>query len=300
MRDLGSSVRATAGRWRGRVAAVKRSPLRHAPSCQAPGQAVRRSASCRSASHDSHRAAGARRSVPPRSTGLVCSSICRASSCWTIASPAGDGRSPVVTLYTGTLPAAPADGGPPASAVSDLAERHRGRRRRGHGAAPAAAGDRGHRGRGDRAGDRPRATATAGLRRPPIRSSRRASSATPIVSGAGARLREAVVQAAGTRPVRVLAPWPDGHRWCAALTHDVDVVSAWPAFTALRVAELVCKGQGAPGGQRRGRRRGRGGGRPGVGRCPGGARCRATVRRHVDVVHALRHADGLRRFVPET
>jgi hypothetical protein len=66
----------------------------------------------------------------------------------------------------------------------------------------------------------------------------------PVVSIASARLREAVIQAAGSRPVRVLSPWPDGHRWCAALTHDVDVVASWPAFTALRVVELLSKGQG--------------------------------------------------------
>jgi hypothetical protein len=66
----------------------------------------------------------------------------------------------------------------------------------------------------------------------------------PVVSIAGARLREAVRQAAGSRILRLLAPWPDAHRWCAAMTHDVDVVSAWPLFTALRVAELVRKGRG--------------------------------------------------------
>ena len=65
-----------------------------------------------------------------------------------------------------------------------------------------------------------------------------------VVSIASARLREAVVQAAGSRPVRLFAPWPDGHRWCAALTHDVDVVAGWPAFAALRLVELLRKGQG--------------------------------------------------------
>jgi hypothetical protein len=66
---------------------------------------------------------------------------------------------------------------------------------------------------------------------------------TPIISAAARRLRQAVVQAGGTRPIRCLAPWPDGRRWCAAFTHDVDVVSVWPVFTALRVAELVGKRQ---------------------------------------------------------
>jgi len=66
----------------------------------------------------------------------------------------------------------------------------------------------------------------------------------PVVSFAGARLREAAIHAAGRRVVRLLAPWPDAHRWCAALTHDVDVVAAWPAFAALRVVELLGKGRG--------------------------------------------------------
>jgi hypothetical protein len=65
----------------------------------------------------------------------------------------------------------------------------------------------------------------------------------PVVSDTASALREAVRRAAGPRQVRVLAPWPGGHRWAAALTHDVDVVAGWPAFTALRLAELVTKKQ---------------------------------------------------------
>ncbi|MGQ0721637.1 MAG: hypothetical protein ACT4PE_08705 [Candidatus Eiseniibacteriota bacterium] len=34
-------------------------------------------------------------------------------------------------------------------------------------------------------------------------------------------------------------PWPEGRRWAAAITHDLDVVTGWPALTVLRVAELV-------------------------------------------------------------
>jgi hypothetical protein len=55
-------------------------------------------------------------------------------------------------------------------------------------------------------------------------------------------LRTAVVGAAGRRPLRLAAPWPDGRRWAVAITHDLDVVAWWPAFTALRLAELVRKG----------------------------------------------------------
>lgn len=65
----------------------------------------------------------------------------------------------------------------------------------------------------------------------------------PVVSQAASALCEAVRRAAGRRPVRLLAPWPGGHRWAAAFTHDVDVVAGWPAFTALRLAELVRKGR---------------------------------------------------------
>ena len=65
----------------------------------------------------------------------------------------------------------------------------------------------------------------------------------PHVSQVAASLRRAVVRAAGRRPVRLVAPWPGGKRWAAALTHDLDVVAAWPAFTLLRLAELARKGQ---------------------------------------------------------
>lgn len=56
-------------------------------------------------------------------------------------------------------------------------------------------------------------------------------------------LRSAVREAAGPRPVAVVAPWPDGHRWAAAFTHDLDVVTGWPLFAAMRWAELAGKGQ---------------------------------------------------------
>ena len=69
--------------------------------------------------------------------------------------------------------------------------------------------------------------------------------AEPVVSRAARELRAAVVATAtaGRRPVATLSPWPDGRRWAVAVTHDLDVVDLWPAFTALRLAELARKGQ---------------------------------------------------------
>ena len=66
--------------------------------------------------------------------------------------------------------------------------------------------------------------------------------AQPVVANAAARLREAVVASAGRRPIAFLSPWPEGKRWAAAITHDLDVVDLWPVFTALRIAELTRKG----------------------------------------------------------
>lgn len=65
----------------------------------------------------------------------------------------------------------------------------------------------------------------------------------PVVSRMGVALRNAVVEAAGRRLVALVAPWPDGRRWAMAMTHDLDVVALWPAFTALRAAELARKGR---------------------------------------------------------
>src|SRR5919198_4226840 len=64
----------------------------------------------------------------------------------------------------------------------------------------------------------------------------------PVVSHAAVALRNAAADVAGRRPFRVLAPWPEGRRWAVALSHDLDVVDHWPAFTGLRLAELVRKG----------------------------------------------------------
>jgi hypothetical protein len=65
----------------------------------------------------------------------------------------------------------------------------------------------------------------------------------PVVSRFAAQLRAAALRAAGRRAVRLLAPWPEGRRWAVALTHDLDVVTGWPAFTARRVIELLAKGK---------------------------------------------------------
>ena len=64
----------------------------------------------------------------------------------------------------------------------------------------------------------------------------------PVVSQAAMALRHAAARAAGRRPLQVAAPWPDGRRWAVALTHDLDIVAFWPAFTALRLVELGRKG----------------------------------------------------------
>jgi hypothetical protein len=44
--------------------------------------------------------------------------------------------------------------------------------------------------------------------------------------------------------VRLVEPWPDGRRWAASFTHDLDVVALWPVFSAARSLELARKGQG--------------------------------------------------------
>jgi hypothetical protein len=64
----------------------------------------------------------------------------------------------------------------------------------------------------------------------------------PVVSLLGLELRRAALAVAGRRPVRSLAPWPEGHRWAAAVTHDLDVVEWWPLFPLLRMAQLGMKG----------------------------------------------------------
>jgi hypothetical protein len=65
----------------------------------------------------------------------------------------------------------------------------------------------------------------------------------PVLSAYASGVRAAAAGAAGDRPFRAVAPWPDGKRWAAALTHDLDVVSLWPVFTALRAVELLRKSE---------------------------------------------------------
>lgn len=64
----------------------------------------------------------------------------------------------------------------------------------------------------------------------------------PVLSSLACALRAATLAAAGTRPCFTVEPWPEGKRWAAALSHDLDVASVWPAFTGLRLAELARKG----------------------------------------------------------
>jgi hypothetical protein len=64
----------------------------------------------------------------------------------------------------------------------------------------------------------------------------------PVVSLLANELRRAVLAVAGRRPVRCLAPWPEGHRWAAVVTHDLDVVDWWPLFPLVRMAQLGMKG----------------------------------------------------------
>lgn len=65
----------------------------------------------------------------------------------------------------------------------------------------------------------------------------------PVVSLLAHALRNATIAAAGERPCFTVDPWPEGKHWAAALSHDLDVASLWPAFTGLRVAELAEKGE---------------------------------------------------------
>jgi peptidoglycan/xylan/chitin deacetylase (PgdA/CDA1 family) len=66
---------------------------------------------------------------------------------------------------------------------------------------------------------------------------------SPWLDAVARSLREAVVSRSAGHVVRTIAPWPDGHRWAAAFTHDLDVVRGWPLFSGLRLLELVGKGE---------------------------------------------------------
>lgn len=65
----------------------------------------------------------------------------------------------------------------------------------------------------------------------------------PTIDLFAAELRETVRRNASGLAFAVVEPWPRGLGWAAALTHDVDVLSWWPLFTALRIAELGRRGK---------------------------------------------------------
>ena len=95
------------------------------------------------------------------------------------------------------------------------------------------------------AGDEQRATARDRYSRVPSSENplvRAGLEREPIIQRAALAFQAAARQAAGRRVFRTVAAWPDGRRWAAAFTHDLDVVSWWPAFTLLRAAELGRKG----------------------------------------------------------
>ncbi len=79
------------------------------------------------------------------------------------------------------------------------------------------------------------------------------ASANPLVQGGKERelpihghaeaLLSAVRAAASGQPVFRIGGWPEGKTWAAAFTHDVDIVSGWPLFAALRWQELLWKGE---------------------------------------------------------
>jgi hypothetical protein len=64
----------------------------------------------------------------------------------------------------------------------------------------------------------------------------------PVVSQLANELRRAVLAVAGRRPVRSVTPWPEGHRWAALITHDLDIVDWWGLAPLLRIAELGMRG----------------------------------------------------------
>ena len=64
----------------------------------------------------------------------------------------------------------------------------------------------------------------------------------PIVNLMARGIRHAAWNASAGRRFAALAPWPEGRRWAVAMTHDLDVVSLWPGYSAMRIAELVSQG----------------------------------------------------------
>jgi hypothetical protein len=68
------------------------------------------------------------------------------------------------------------------------------------------------------------------------------ASADAPVSRFAADLRALVARHAGSHPVRLVAPWPEGRRWAACLTSDLDLVRGWPFASLARMAELTRHG----------------------------------------------------------
>jgi hypothetical protein len=64
----------------------------------------------------------------------------------------------------------------------------------------------------------------------------------PLVSMLGVQLRRAAVAVAERKPMRFVAPWPNGYRWAALVTHDVDAVEWWGLSPLSRMAEFGRKG----------------------------------------------------------
>jgi peptidoglycan/xylan/chitin deacetylase (PgdA/CDA1 family) len=76
---------------------------------------------------------------------------------------------------------------------------------------------------------------------PPVENAmvRARSEQEPVVGQMAVALRAAAVAGAQRRPFALLVPWPKGKRWAIAVTHDLDVVALWPAYSMLRVAQLA-------------------------------------------------------------
>lgn len=62
---------------------------------------------------------------------------------------------------------------------------------------------------------------------------------SPVVSERAMELRAAAAVAAGAAGIWTVAPWPGDAEWAASLTHDVDVLTWWPLFSAWRGLELL-------------------------------------------------------------
>ena len=71
----------------------------------------------------------------------------------------------------------------------------------------------------------------------------------PVVNLMARTIRHAAMTATGRARFATLTPWPEGKRWAMAMTHDLDVVSLWPGYSAMRVAALAAHGDLARAGR---------------------------------------------------